>query len=135
MPRVLLDTNLLVSAVLFRGRSRALLDAALVGDLDLVTSEALLEEFQEVLVRKFSFPVRVAREIRAEFETLAHVVEPLEVPNVCRDPDDNQVLAAAVAGSAEQIITGDLDLLELGSYQGVGIFSPASYLEQRPEPE
>lgn len=131
MPRVLLDTNVLVSAVLFRGPSRALLEAALAGELDLVTSEALLDEFQEVLVRKFSFPVRVAREVRAEFETLADIVEPREVPNICRDPDDNQVLAAAREGSAEQIITGDLDLLELGSYKHVAILSPAKYLEQR----
>ncbi len=134
MPRVLLDTNVLVSAVLFRGPSRALLEAALTGEFEPVTSEALLDEFQEVLVRKFSFPTRVAREVRREVETLSSVVEPTEVPQVCRDPDGNQVLAAAVAGSAEGIITGDLDLLELGSYGGVRIFPPARYLEQRTKP-
>ena len=131
MPTVLLDTNVLVSAVLFRGASHALLQAAMRGELDLVTSEGLLDELHEVLVRKFSFSSRVAGQIRRELDGPAEIVEPQEIPDICQDPDDNQVLAAAKAGGADHIVTGDQDLLDLGSYQGVAIVRPATFLQQR----
>ena len=54
---------------------------------------------------------------------------PLEKP-VCRDPDDDWVLATAVAGQAEAIVTGDGDLLALGKYQGVAILTPRQFIER-----
>jgi putative PIN family toxin of toxin-antitoxin system len=125
--RALLDTNVLVSAILFGGVPRNLLRAAIRGEVDLITSPPLLDELEEVLTRKFRFPSPVARQVRAEVETVSELVLPREVPKVLRDPDDDQVLAAAHAGAAEVIVTGDADLLELGSHEGVRIMTPREF--------
>lgn len=123
--RVLLDTNVLISAIFLRGLPRSLLERAIRGELDLVTSPALLDELERVVVERFHFSRELARLARGELETLAEVVAPDEVPSVSRDPDDDQVLAAAVAGGAEAIVTGDRDLLVLKAYRGIAIITPA----------
>jgi putative PIN family toxin of toxin-antitoxin system len=123
--RVLLDTNVLISGILFRGAPRTLLERAIRGELDLVTSPALLDELEGVLVRRFEFPPELGRAVRTEVESLAEVVVPEEVPAVSRDPDDDQVLAAAIRGTVEAIVTGDRDLLVLRTHQGIPIVAPA----------
>ena len=125
--RVLLDTNVLISAILFRGLPRSVLQRAIRGELDLVTSPALLDELERVLTDRFHLPRELARLARGELETLAEVVAPDEVPSVSRDPDDDEVLAAAVAGGAEAIVTGDRDLLVLRSHRGIPILLPAEF--------
>jgi putative PIN family toxin of toxin-antitoxin system len=123
--RVLLDTNVLISGVLFRGVPRTLLERAIRGELDLVTSPALLDELEDVLVRSFEFPSELARAVRTELDTLAEVVVPAEVPPVSRDPDDDQVLAAAIVGHADAVVTGDQDLLVLETHRAIPIIRPA----------
>ncbi|MGH2725594.1 MAG: putative toxin-antitoxin system toxin component, PIN family [Actinomycetota bacterium] len=61
---------------------------------------------------------------------LADVVEPTDIPKVCRDPDDDEVLAAASAGDAKVIVTGDRDLLDLGRYLEIEIVPPALFVER-----
>ncbi len=128
--RVVLDTNVLLSGILFLGLPRNLIERALHGDIDVVTSPPLLAELEELLGRKFDFSPEVAAAVRSELETLADVVEPGHVPRVVRDPDDDQVLAAAVAGRAECIVTGDRDLLSLQAYSGLTILTPAAFVER-----
>ena len=122
--RVVLDTNVLVSAVLFGGTSRILLIQATRGEVDLVTSPALLDELEDVLVEKFEFSREAARATRSEVESLADIVEAVNVPRICRDPDDDQVLATAVLGIVDAIVTGDEDLLVLKSHEGIDIVTP-----------
>lgn len=128
--RVLLDTNVLISAILFRGLPRTLLSGAIRGELDLVTSPALLDELQAVLARRFEFPPELARAVMGELESLADVVVPDDVPAVSRDPDDDQVLAAAVAGDVEAIVTGDADLLVLEMQRGIRILKPSDFVAE-----
>jgi putative PIN family toxin of toxin-antitoxin system len=126
--RFVLDTNLLVSAVIAAGLPRQLVDAAKAGDFELCTSETLLAELLDVLSRK-KFAARLAQAeltpagIVDDLRRLAVVVSPSSVPRVVpTDPDDDHVLAAALAGSADLIASGDKrDLLPLGSYQGIAI--------------
>ena len=124
--RAVLDTNVVISAVLFGGVCRDILVRAIRGEIDLVTSPAMLDELEDVLAEKFDFSRDAARATRSEIESLADVVEPADVPRVCRDPDDDEVLAAAVTGAADTIITGDEDLLTLESHQGIEIVTPGN---------
>ena len=128
--RFVLDTNLLVSGVIAAGLPRRLVDAAKAGEFELCTSEVLLAELLDVLSRG-KFAVRLAQAgltpagIVADMRRLAVVVSPQTVPRVvATDPDDDHVLAAALAGQADLIASGDKrDLLPLGSYEGILIVS------------
>lgn len=104
-----------------------MLTAAIDGRLRLVTSPHLLDEFEEILEQKFGFSRAAAVETRAELEVLADMVEPVEVSQVCRDPDDDRVLAEAVAGGADAIVTGDRDLLVLEWYKEIEILAPVMF--------
>jgi putative PIN family toxin of toxin-antitoxin system len=128
--RILLDTNVLISGILFRGTPRALLERALRAEIRLVTSPRLLDELEEILLGKFGFSATASRAARAELDSLAEVVEPFQVPRVCRDPGDDEVLATASAAKVEMIVTGDKDLLVLSSYEGIAIVTPAAFLRQ-----
>ncbi|WP_295376178.1 putative toxin-antitoxin system toxin component, PIN family [uncultured Pseudacidovorax sp.] len=128
--RFVIDTNLLVSGVLFRGLPRQLLNAARAGVFELCSSDVLLAELEDVLGRgKFVQALTQAGltplDIVAELRRLALVVSPTHVPRaVPTDPDDDHVLAAALCVGADLIVSGDRrDLLPMASYEGIPIVS------------
>lgn len=125
--RVLLDTNVLLSAILFGGVPRRLLGAVIEGRFRLVTSRHLLDEFEELLEGRFGFSRAAAVETRSELEVLAEIAEPVDIPKVCRDPDDDHVLAAAMVGKAEVVVTDDRDLLVLEWYNRIEILAPSMF--------
>lgn len=129
--RVLLDTNVVLSAILTDGRARTLLRSVIRGERTVVTSPFLLNELEGLLVRKFGFTAEAARATRMEFEALAEVVDPKDVPRVSRDEDDDHVLAAALTGAVDALVTGDGDLLTLGTYEGIPIVPPAEALSRQ----
>ena len=127
-PRAVLDTNVIVSGLGWRGAPAVILDA--VGDdrLVLVTSAPLLAELRRVL----EYP-RLAKVIQggAQLADLVAssgvVVVPNRVLTVVRDDDNNRVLEAAIEGAADYIVSGDADLLDLGSFQGIPIITPGEF--------
>lgn len=121
--RLLLDTNVLVSAMLFGGLPQNLVQQAFRGEFELVTSEAILDELEGVLREKFARPPVVARALREELASVADVRRPPQTLRVTRDPADDMVLAAALDGRADSIVTGDKDLLPLGTYEGISILT------------
>jgi uncharacterized protein len=125
--RVLLDTDVLVSAVLFGGLPRQLLDAALQGRYVLVTGVELLDEFEDVLRDRFGFDRSAARLVRAEIDAVAELSQPRDLQPVSRDPDDDVVPATADAGDVEVIVTGDKDLLVLEVHGNVPIVTPRQF--------
>ena len=129
--RAVIDTNVLIAALLWRGPAHALLEHVRAGTVSLVSSPALLAELADVIGRsKFDAILTKTNSSRerslAEVRRLAEVIEPPPLPQpVCRDPDDDQVLALAVAAKVDLIVSGDNDLLSLGSFEGIPIIAPA----------
>jgi uncharacterized protein len=117
----------LLSALHLGGRRRRLLDDVLRGDHTMIIGPAILGELEAVLVETCGWTRDRAAAVRAELEAIAEVVTPAEVPRVCRDPDDDQILAIAVIGAVDTLVTGDSDLLALGVHGGVSIISIAGF--------
>lgn len=131
-PLLVLDSNVYVSAVLFGGKPRRIIQAALAGRVGLAISSTILEEIEEVLSgRKFKFPEAVVREIVGEISSLAEIFEPVEkISRIKADPADDRILECALAASAAAIVSGDSHLLALGIFRGIPISNPADCLEK-----
>lgn len=130
--RVVLDTNVLVSALIFPGGPpEALYRLALEGRIDLVTSPALLAELGRVLEQKFGWERDRAEQAVAQLTRIGTVVDPKQdLRVVSADPSDDRVLEAAAEGGAEVIVSGDRHLLRLGTWSGVPIETVARFLER-----
>lgn len=125
--RVVLDTNVLIAAFISHGTCHEILEHCLHHH-QLVTSSFILEEFGEKLRMKFGYLSREVREAVRILRLGMEVVEPppLAAP-ACRDRDDDNILAAAIAGNCHCIVTGDRDMLELKRHEGVVIVSPQEF--------
>lgn len=132
--RVVLDTNVLVSALLFGGTPERIFLAGLRGEIDLVTSEALLTELDRVLEEKFRLPARDARAAIALLREIAAVVEAGDrVAVVTACGADNRVLECAAAAGVDAIVTGDTrHLLPLKAFRGIPILDPAAFATRLP---
>ena len=126
--RVVFDTNVIVAAFGTRGLCADLL-AACLDQHEIAVSEAILGEVAEHLADKFKLPDARVSEILVLLRDLATIIEPVAVPpDSCRDADDLPILGTLVAANADCLVTGDNDLLVLGSFQNIPILSPrASY--------
>lgn len=127
---MLVDTSVLISAIVFGGTPKSVLELGLTGRIRLVTSRYLLGELERVLVSRFHFSADAAREVGTELESTSLVVDPTDVPRVSRDRADDEVLAAAHVGRARWIVTGDEDLLALTAYKGIAILNPRRFLDE-----
>ncbi len=129
--RIVLDTNVLISAFVFPGGTPEIVyRLVLEGKVALITSRVLLAEFARVLTRKFGWDAVRTEAAVAQLVRLATVVEPFKsVHEIVADPADDRVLEAAAAGNAEIIVSGDRHLLNLGSWRGIQIATPAAFLQ------
>jgi len=126
--RIVLDTNVLIAALIARGVCHELLEHCVLRHT-VLTSEFILNEVEEKLIHKFGYSPEVAAEAIGVLRSRMEVVAPSSLKSpVCRDPDDDNILAAAVTGNCECIITGDKDLLVLKRYEGVDVYSPRDFL-------
>jgi len=130
--RLVLDTNTVISALLWKGEPHNLLAAARARRATtLHTSAKLLAELVDVLSRdKLASAVAATGEnpetLLRRYVNLVQVHVPLAIPAVVlSDPDDDEVLACAIAANAQFIVSGDRDLLSLKTYRGISIVSAA----------
>lgn len=135
--RLVLDTNVVLSGLLWRGHPRRLLDLAKEGTVSLYTSSVLLDELADVLSREKWTAMLATRQTHAAFlmqhyGVLARVVRPKSIGRVVpNDPDDDAVIACALAARAEIIVSGDKHLHSLGGeYNGIPIVTPAQAVQK-----
>jgi uncharacterized protein len=125
--KLVLDTNVLVAAVVARGTCSELLEHCVRQHL-VVSSRSLLNELRDVLEKKFSqrtIDVRAALQLFTDTFTLV-TPDPLNPP-FRRDRDDDVVLATALTGECAVIITGDQDLLILNPFRGIHVLAPSAF--------
>jgi uncharacterized protein len=132
--RAVIDTNVLLSGLLWHGTPRTLIEQVRAGTLILISSPALLAELADVIARP-KFRTILLRsnvgpeQMLAELWRLTEIVDPPPLPTqVSRDADD-AVLALAKAAQADLIVSGDADLLVLGAHAGIRIVNAADALK------
>ena len=132
--RLVLDTNVVASAVLWGGVPRLLLQAGREKRVDLFTSAALLAELTDILGRR-KFDKKIAAstmtvdQLVDRYAALAALVRPTPTPRIAPDPDDDVVVGTALAAKADLIVTGDKPLLSVAEYQGVRIVGVSQALQ------
>lgn len=132
--RVVVDTNILVSAVL-GGALKVIVDAWKAQKFTLIVSEPIVHEYLDVLNRpKFKL---TQEEISATTDfllTLAEFVTPLEtVSAIVADPTDNKFLDAALAANADYLVSGDAHILDLESFRGIPILTARKFIDRLPD--
>lgn len=130
--RVVLDTNVLVSALLFGGKPAQIVEFAAKGKIELCISPFILDEFEGKLKEKFKYSAEDAGEARSDVEVIAEIVHPhAKLDAVKRKDSDNRILECAVEAKAAALVTGDIrDIRSLGSFQGINILTPREFLDR-----
>lgn len=126
---IVIDRNVWISALVFGGNPRKVLEQCLHDGTHIVLSEEILTEVRRTLKKKFP-------QFLVDFEALLVALDSYTIKvrlggvevTVCRDPDDNKVLETAFIGHAIWLVSGDKDLLDLKSYEGIRVVSPGDYL-------
>ena len=137
--RLVLDTNVVVAGMLWQGPPRELLEAAVQGAIRLATSATLIDELSQVLryprlAKRLSGQGLSAGAIVARYALLSEPFAPASIrPTVSGDPDDDHVLACALAANADLIVSGDSHLLNLKTYQGISIVPAAEAVKRLPQ--
>lgn len=125
--RIVLDTNVLIAALIARGVCAELLEHCVLSHT-IVTSDFILCELRSNLIGKFKYMAQDADEAVALFGSQMEMVVPTQLSaTVCRDPDDDRVIGTALAGQADCIVTGDSDLLVLKRYEDISIVAPTAF--------
>lgn len=133
--RLVLDTNVVLSALLWEGRPAELIDLAPTPFVRFFSCEELIEELRQSL-EKPKLASRVGATglspaiHAANYRNIVEAVWPEPLPqSVSRDADDDMVLACALAANADAVVSGDKDLLDLGAWQGMAMLTPSQCLE------
>ena len=130
-PKVLIDTNVFVSGLTFKGKPREVLDLVWKGDIEACISPFILRELEETLKKDFGWDrdqiMHTIEKIKSK-TTLVHPKSKVSV--IIERDDDNRILECAIEGKVQYLISGDRKhLLPLKEYQGTQILSPAEFLK------
>lgn len=127
--KVVLDTNILISAIAFGGKPKDVLDLVLEERIIAITSPILLAEFKEIYRKKFPLLEEDFELTIKNIEEIFGIIQPTKTLDLLRDNDDNRVLEAALEGNCNYIVTGDKDLLELKSYKAIQVVTAEQFLK------
>lgn len=135
MLAVVLDVNIVVSAVMSSfGAPRQVLEAWHAGLIEVLTSTGIIEEVADKLLDpkiggRLGVTVAEVEAVVLLLQTEARSITPVSEPPVTGDPEDDHVLAVAIAGHADYLVTGDKKLLQLGQHGSATIISPRDFLD------
>ena len=125
--KIVIDTNVILAGFITHGASAELVEHCLIQHT-VCLSPFILGEVEDKLLNKFNFPPIKVTDLLRFLRHQGEIIEPAHLPApACRDPDDDMVLATAVAAQADCIVTGDNDLLDLKQYNGIPIMKPAAF--------
>lgn len=133
--KAVFDTNVLIAAFLTEGICAKLLIRARRRDFDMILCDGILQEFKRVLKKKFATSPHEMSEALTILSSAAQDIlgQPDSIAPICRDPDDNLILACARDAVADYIVTGDDDLLVLKNYEGISILKPRGFEKLFPD--
>ena len=127
---VVLDTNIFISAILYKGTPLEILQlCVLKNEIDIAISPELLAELIGKLKYKFGIKSQTLESLKVELESSMLYTLPEYTTQICRDASDNKIIDLAICAGAEFIITGDKDLREIKTYKGIKIITAAEFLE------
>ena len=128
--KLVLDSNIFISAFYWGGKPQKILDRIVLGLDELYITNAILDEITEVMLRpNFKTPPQIIDAyIKAIEKTGKKIFTSGEITGICRDKDDDAIIECGILSSADYLITGDNDLLVLEKYQGIKILSANEYL-------
>ena len=130
--RIVLDTNVLISALLFGGNPRKILELVLAEKIHLLSSPEILKETEGVLSRpKFKLKKSAVKSMMKELEDICEIVYPSKHFKVVdEDPEDDMLFDCAYAGNADFIISGNDHVVKVKSFQDAKVLFPADFLSK-----
>ena len=131
MLRVVVDTNVYISAIFWGGKPRHVIDLGRDGKIQIFTSEDIEQEILDTLMTKFGLNSEEAGRVMADFSTFTKPIRISRRNNVVKDdPDDDKFIECAMECDAEFIISGDKHLLSMKKYEGIDIINVATFLKR-----
>ena len=127
--KVVFDTNVLIAAFISRGGCNEILEHCVLF-YEIILSRFILDELKEKLTGKFGFSGSEVNNVIQLLKSRSTIVQPDDLPSpLSRDPDDDNIIAAAIAGCCDCILTGDKDLLVLKQVSKIDIILPNRFWE------
>ena len=129
--RIVIDTNVIASAVFFGGRPYQLLRYIMENYVEVVASKEIVDEYEEIILRlKQKYPAITTKIPFHEILAKLEIIRVSSDIHVSRDPDDDKFISCAVDGKCLYIVSGDSDLLSIGKYEGIEILTVADFLDR-----
>lgn len=129
--KIVIDTNIVVSGIVFGGKPERLLRLAIKNDVEMCISSKILAEYDEIIARlSAKYPNRPKSITLKDLIDSASIVSPTQTVTVCRDNDDNKFIECVLAGKCLYIVSGDADLLDLKAYAGIEIVTVAEFFSR-----
>ena len=127
--RVVIDTNIYISAIFWDGNPRKVIDLGRDGEIEIYTSKEIEEEIYRVLLKKFNLNSHDVEQALLDFSTFTILVKPVQQFKVIKDdPDDDKFIDCAIACNADYIVSGDKHLINLKEYKGIKIVTSTEFL-------
>jgi uncharacterized protein len=129
IPKIVIDTNIYISAVFWGGKPRELVDLGRSGQISIFTSLEIEQEILRKLKTKFRLSDEESAQILLDFSTFTNLVKiSRKLTVIDDDPDDNKFIECALSSMSEFIVSGDKHLLKLENYNGIRILKAAEFL-------